>query len=884
MRKRLLSILLCFAMVTAMLPAFELTAVAQAKNGVQIGTYMNNEYSSSVTFNADSTFEFKMNFGEGYATSKGTWRAEVQDTGETGVFLTVTSKHTGIIVGEHYNFLSDPGKTDVLYLSDGSAGIVPSETAFSFSSSSAVKSNALSDEAIAAGKAAVLQATKANASKLVSELQSATASNHTYSGYRGLVLDSWAAKEVGMADSMKLMPDEVNDYFHESITREAFAALVHSALLKLTGITESQMMKILTAKSFPDCSNQKVGVCAGLGIITGDTAGYFRPNDTITRQEAATMLSKLADVVGAKGTGDVLSFSDVSGLWGESYIKNASTLQDSYTGKAVMGGTGNHKFSAMGVYSRQQAVVTIIRMVGVTVGTHGGKSTLEASASGTYEAVSTTIGNKISELGSDNKLTDKEIGQLFDYVKTLQSQGTISSVKANKDSILFTTSDGKQGGVVIRRNTSEEGSALLGAAGKDDPASVNSTLKLTPRDSGSLLAANTSTVASDGKLYMGNNKVLVISAFSNDDSKYYTPMKSGIEAIRKKGYEVTEITDATLTDFSKMGGGGYGMVILFAHGAMIDNNFCLASEEIINLKEVEKEAALSSNGRAYLVQEVALSFDGMLEYVDRKYYISPTFFSYYLQKTPLDDAYVHLISCSSMKTNNFAQAFLQNGAKAVTGYSDVVQVKYAAQALDIMATRLVEAKKPTLPTINIGELEKAVQQVAGTNSFDFDEYNPISNTTTTRPVLTKFVASGNKSLILGTEVDTPKQANNSPITISGSYYYNKTMGGIYTTYTTSTYANTSNQNITGIKYKRVFNGKISTSTTTLYKQKTFETFSLAPGESFMRYGSSGGSEAKTYGEIITAYTTGDPKSDSGWTTIPEENWQIMNFTSKGLQQ
>lgn len=748
MKNKLLSVLLCLSLLCGMLPAFGITASAETKSGVSIGTYTNSEYSSSVTFHNDSTFEFKMNFGEGFEPVKGTWSAEKLDTGETGVSLTVTSQHIGIVVEKRYCFLSDPSNSNVLFLADGNAGIIPADTAFTYSSASTGVSNPLTDESIAKGRMAIMQAVKANAAALKSQLQSAASSGHTYVGYRGLVLDSWAEKEIGMADTLKLMPDEVYDYFHENITREAFATLVHSALLKLTGMTESQLSSSVTSKSFPDCSNQKVGICAGLGIITGDSSGYFRPNDTITRQEAATMLSKLADIVGATGTGSEQSFNDIAGLWGERYMKKTATLKDSYTGKAVMAGTGNGKFSPSDVYSRQQAVVTIVRLVGVTVGTHAGSSAeTKPSTMGTYTAVSSAIESKISELSADGTMTGEEIGTLFDYTDTLERQGVISSVEQGDDVVTFKTADGIQGGVVIRRSVAEDGSAVLGSCPAVAPAdSASSQQANVP-----VLLANTST-SSDQKLYLGNNKVLFISSFSKNDAIFSAPMKSAIEEIKKKGYAVTEIYDATPNDYSKMGGGGYGMVILCSHGIMLNQNtFCLATEQIVDAKDLAEAESFWRDGRAYLCKEVNLKENGKVVSVKCKYYLSAAFFSHYLKQSSLQDAYVQLISCSSMKNKSFAQSFLQAGAKAVTGYTDPVEVDFAAKALSITTMHLIEAKNKTLPAIDIGELETAVLKMAGINAFYLDHFDPVQNKSFKKPVLTRFVATGNQSLILGVE-------------------------------------------------------------------------------------------------------------------------------------
>ena len=476
MKKRITSGFLCLAMLFALFPAFGQTAQAKISivDGVQMGTYMDSEYGSSITFRGDYTFAYAMNFGEGFATITGTWKAAPADTGETCIYLTVTSSHTGIVVDKSYTFTGDWGKNDTIYLTDGNAGIAHADTAYTFDAGSTMPLNPEANIKIGTyentdyssrltllsnhtftfvmnfgegfktvaghwtsfmpdgsavgikltvpdkyegivvyneytlvskgdnagililkdhnagimpegsqlsfvgdapsvtggGKEAVLQAVKTMSPTLAPEVQHAAESGHHYTDYRGAALDSWAVREVGMADYLGIMPSEVSDYFHEFITREHFAMLVHASLLKMTGMTPQQLKSQVTPITFPDCNNEAVSVCAALGIITGDTGGYFWPSSDITRQEAATMLSRLADVVGAEKLGDPLYFTDISGLWGEVYMKNTSRLYDIYTENPVMAGTGNNHFSPHGQYTRQQAVVTLVRMVGVTVATH----------------------------------------------------------------------------------------------------------------------------------------------------------------------------------------------------------------------------------------------------------------------------------------------------------------------------------------------------------------------------------------------------------------------------------------------------------------------------------------------------------------------------------
>ena len=69
--------------------------------------------------------------------------------------------------------------------------------------------------------------------------------------------------------------------------------------------------------------NTAVSTMANLGIITGDTNGYFRPNDSITRAELAAMIARCD---GGYYTGTGYYFSDTKGHWAADYIARAYDL------------------------------------------------------------------------------------------------------------------------------------------------------------------------------------------------------------------------------------------------------------------------------------------------------------------------------------------------------------------------------------------------------------------------------------------------------------------------------------------------------------------------------------------------------------------------------
>ena len=210
-----------------------------------------------------------------------------------------------------------------------------------------------------------------NSSFFFALMHDAAVSDHRYTGYRGAEMASWAEREIGMADYLNLMPGAVMDYFDETATRGDYAALVYQFLLVVTGMSDSQLQSVAMMPAFNDSIDPAVGVCAGLGILTGNRDGYFRPNEPVSRQTAATILSRLADIAGVHGTAPAGNFSDISGLWGEEAVLHVSSIFDPFTGNTVMGATGGgNRFSPDTNVNRLQAVITILRLAGATAETY----------------------------------------------------------------------------------------------------------------------------------------------------------------------------------------------------------------------------------------------------------------------------------------------------------------------------------------------------------------------------------------------------------------------------------------------------------------------------------------------------------------------------------
>ena len=94
-----------------------------------------------------------------------------------------------------------------------------------------------------------------------------------------------------------------------------------------------------------------------LGVVTGVGGGRFDPNGTLTREQAATMLARLAEAVGKPLAAQAPTFADNAAIasWAFDAV---GQMQAS----GVMGGVGNNTFAPQVSYSREQSILTMLRL------------------------------------------------------------------------------------------------------------------------------------------------------------------------------------------------------------------------------------------------------------------------------------------------------------------------------------------------------------------------------------------------------------------------------------------------------------------------------------------------------------------------------------------
>ena len=179
---------------------------------------------------------------------------------------------------------------------------------------------------------------------------------------------AWAIEEVENARNAGIIPDHLDSQYQDNITREEFCEIAAALVESRTGETMADVLdqKELTSRNpFSDTSNSDVIAMNALGVVNGTGGGRFSPNDEITREEAATMLTRLGEIMNLSGPESVeLSFSDAGSIsdWAYDAVGFVSSCKDPTNNNYVMGGTGENRFSPKDPYTREQAFVSFMRL------------------------------------------------------------------------------------------------------------------------------------------------------------------------------------------------------------------------------------------------------------------------------------------------------------------------------------------------------------------------------------------------------------------------------------------------------------------------------------------------------------------------------------------
>ncbi|WP_294518965.1 leucine-rich repeat protein [uncultured Pseudoflavonifractor sp.] len=165
---------------------------------------------------------------------------------------------------------------------------------------------------------------------------------------------SWAAGQLSQAAVAGIVPDSFESRYTQAATRAEFCALAVRLYEKATGETITQRA------TFSDTTDFNVQKMAGLGVVNGVGGGKFDPGGTLTREQAATILARLAEAMGHPLPQAAPAFSDSAAIasWAAAGVGQVQAA-------GIMEGNGS-AFTPQGAYTREQCILTVLRLYQLT--------------------------------------------------------------------------------------------------------------------------------------------------------------------------------------------------------------------------------------------------------------------------------------------------------------------------------------------------------------------------------------------------------------------------------------------------------------------------------------------------------------------------------------
>jgi len=173
---------------------------------------------------------------------------------------------------------------------------------------------------------------------------------------------AWAVPFIEQAIELGLVPQELQSRYTQHITRAEFSALAVALYETVTGREITGRLDI-----FRDTNDINVQKMAYLRVVSGIDVGVFAPNDAINRAQAAVMLARLANAIGQPLPLSAPTFVDVGhfdvGIPVTAGIYHwAFEAIGQVQAAGVMSGVGDNQFEPWNDYTREQSIVTMLRL------------------------------------------------------------------------------------------------------------------------------------------------------------------------------------------------------------------------------------------------------------------------------------------------------------------------------------------------------------------------------------------------------------------------------------------------------------------------------------------------------------------------------------------
>jgi hypothetical protein len=148
---------------------------------------------------------------------------------------------------------------------------------------------------------------------------------------------TWAQDSVTIAYAYDLIPSALQNTYSANATRAEFATLAVALYEVATG------KEITERVTFSDTNDVNVEKAAAIGVLT--------------REQAAVMLARLANAAAKPLPKQAATFGDNGSIssWAVEAVGQVQAAE-------IMGGVGNNMFSPQGAYTKEQSIITILRL------------------------------------------------------------------------------------------------------------------------------------------------------------------------------------------------------------------------------------------------------------------------------------------------------------------------------------------------------------------------------------------------------------------------------------------------------------------------------------------------------------------------------------------
>ena len=162
---------------------------------------------------------------------------------------------------------------------------------------------------------------------------------------------AWAHDGITNAVAADLVPQPLQNYYTNNITRAEFTALAVLLYETTTG------REITGRVTFDDTTDVNVQKAAYTGIVSGTGNNNFSPNMQFNREQASVILSRLVAAIGEPLPQAVLTFADSAQVsdWATESVGQVQAA-------GIMGGVGDNIFDPQGTFTREQSIITILRL------------------------------------------------------------------------------------------------------------------------------------------------------------------------------------------------------------------------------------------------------------------------------------------------------------------------------------------------------------------------------------------------------------------------------------------------------------------------------------------------------------------------------------------